>query len=137
MLGVVLATAMAASQRTDVTRELTEFERRLAATWKAGDCDAWGAMLAPDWSVIHLAGQVITKAGALTMCRAPRPAIETHTVDQLTVRSFGNAAVVTGRTTVVTGGENPQTIRLRFTDVYIRTAGRWQVVASHATKLEP
>ncbi len=68
------------------------------------------------------------------MCKAPRSPIETLKVDDLSVRAFGDAAVVTGRTTVTTGGADP-TLTLRFTDVFVRRAGRWQVVASQATRI--
>lgn len=92
-------------------------------------------MLAPEWSVIHITGAVLTKAEVVQMCKAPRPPIETSKLDDLSVRVFGDAAVVTGRTTATTGGAKPATLTLRFTDVFIRRAGRWQVVASQATRL--
>jgi ketosteroid isomerase-like protein len=120
---------------SDVARELTRFEHQLGATWKKGDCDAWGAMVAPDWSVIHMTGEVITRAQALEMCRTPAVSIETFDIDDIVVRQFGDTAVVTGRTRIVTGGAAPVTVSLRFTDVILRRAGRWQVVASHATRL--
>ena len=85
--------------------------------------------------MIHITGARITRAEALRMCQAPRPPIEMLKVDDLSVRTFGEAAVVTGRTTMTTGGTNPGTVTLRFTDVFIRRAGRWQVVASHATEI--
>lgn len=118
-------------------RELTRVVQRLASSWKNGDCDAWGGHLAPDWSVIHTTGAVITKAQALAMCRAPEVPIESFTVGDLSIRSFDTAAVVTGVTTVSVGGTRPQTIRLRFTDVFVHRQGRWLVVASHATRLTP
>jgi ketosteroid isomerase-like protein len=118
-----------------VTQELEGIEQQLAATWKKGDCSAWGAMLAPEWSVIDITGAVMTRAEALQVCRAPRAPIETVKIDDLSVRMFGEAAVVTGRTTATIGGAKPATLTLRFTDVFIRRAGRWQVVASQATRL--
>ena len=133
-----LALGLALSQGghlSAVTQELERIEQQLAATWKRGDCSAWGAMLAPEWSVIHITGAVITRGEALQMCKAPRAPIETLKVDDLSVRVFGDAAVVTGRTTATTSGAKPATLTLRFTDVFIRRAGRWQVVASHATRL--
>ena len=135
-LALVLALSQG-GQPSAVTQELERIEQQLAATWKKGDCTAWGSMLAPEWSVIHITGAVITKAEALQMCKAPRAPIETLKVDDLSVRVFGDAAVVTGRTTATTGGAKPATLTLRFTDVFIRRAGRWQVVASHATRLGP
>ena len=62
-------------------RDLERIEHWLAATWKAGDCTAWGAMVAPEWSVIHITGTTITKREALAMCRAPRQVGEDHKVD--------------------------------------------------------
>ena len=82
-------------------------------------------------------GAVITKAQAMEMCRKPQVPIEAFTIDQVVVRPFGDTAVVTGRTTVTTGDASPETLRLRFTDVFVRRAGRWQVVASHATRVAP
>ena len=118
-----------------VVQELTRLEQQLAATWKKGDCDGWGAVIAPEWSVIHIDGAIITRADALAMCKAPAAPIETFAIDDLSVRVFGDAAVVTGRTTVTVGGKEPATVRLRFTDVFIRRAGRWRVVSSQATSL--
>lgn len=125
----------AATGTSEIARELTRIEQQLAATWKGGDCPAWGAMLAPEWSVIHITGSVMTKAEALEMCKAPTVPIEAFEVDEISVRPFGDAAVVTGRTTVVTGGAAPGRVTLRFTDVFVRRASQWQVVASHATRL--
>jgi ketosteroid isomerase-like protein len=135
VLAIILA--LAVSQRPDasVVRELEGIEQQLAATWQAADCSAWGAMIAPGWSVIHITGEVITKAQALKMCNAPRSARETFKVDDVSVRIFGDAAVVTGRTTAATDGAKPSILTLRFTDVFVRLAGRWQIVASQATQL--
>jgi hypothetical protein len=119
-----------------VTRELEELEQQLATAWKSGNCEAWGAIVAPEWSVIHITGDVITRAQALEMCRNPEVSFESMTIDDVSVRSFSDAAVVTGRTTVVTSGTTPETVRLRFTDVFIHRDGRWQAVASHATRLD-
>ncbi len=121
---------------SDVVKDLERIEHDLASTWKKGDCAAWGAMLAPEWSVIHITGAVITRAQALETCKGPRPPIDVLTVDELSVRAYGDAAVVTGRTILKTGGTEPTSVRLRFTDVCVRRAGRWQVVASHATRLD-
>jgi ketosteroid isomerase-like protein len=117
------------------TRELTQIERQLAATYKRGDCDGWAALLAPEWSVTHITGEVITRAQAIETCKSGAIRLESLESDELSVRVFGNAAVVTGRTTASTGGASPATVRLRFTDVFIRQSGKWLVVASHATRL--
>lgn len=136
MLALALALSQPATTETaEVTRQLTGIEQQLAATWKHGDCSSWGAMVAPEWSVIHITGTLMTKAEALQMCSSPAAPIDAVEIDDIAVRQFGDAAVVTGRTRVITGGAAPGQVVLRFTDVFIRRAGQWQVVASHATRL--
>jgi uncharacterized protein (TIGR02246 family) len=115
-------------------RQLEGIEDQLASTWKNRDCSGWGALLADDWTVTHINAQVITKAQALEMCRTGPPL--TSTVDQLSVRVYGDTAIVTGRTTATSSGATPQTVRLRFTDVFVQRNGRWLVIASHATRME-
>jgi len=136
-LAFALLAGQPAARASSVTTELERIEQRIAAAWKNGDCAAWGAVAADEWSVVHITGAVITKAQALEMCRKPQAPIDTFAIDQIVVRPFGDTAVVTGRTMVTTGGNDPETVRLRFTDVFVRRGGRWQVVASHATRLAP
>jgi ketosteroid isomerase-like protein len=133
VFAIVVAIALNQGRDVTVVRELQEFEQRLATAWQKQDCSAWGAMLAPDWSVIHITGDVITKDKALEMCRAPRSGNETVAIEDVAVRVFGDAAVVTGRTTASAGPGSK--VVLRFTDVFIRGGGQWRVVASHATEL--
>jgi hypothetical protein len=137
VLHLALALTLAGAQAIDspaTTRELTEIEARLAATYRSGDCDGWGALLAAEWSVIHITGAEITKADAVQTCKAAVTRIDSLSSDHLVVRAFGDAAVVTGRTTASAGG---QTVLLRFTDVFVRRDGRWQAVASQATAIAP
>jgi ketosteroid isomerase-like protein len=122
-----------ATQDAAVVRQLETIEEQLASTWKNHDCAGWSSLLADDWSVMHIDAKVITKAEAVGMCRTG-PSI-TSTVDQVKVRSYGDTAVVTGRTKATVSGATPQTVTLRFTDVFVRRDGRWIVVASHATRL--
>jgi ketosteroid isomerase-like protein len=122
-----------ATQDAPAVRQLEAIEEQLASTWKNRDCAGWGALLSDDWSVTHIDAQLITKEQALEMCRTGPPV--TATVDQLRVRSYGDTAVVTGRTRATVSGAAPQTVTLRFTDVFVRRDGRWIAVASHATRL--
>jgi ketosteroid isomerase-like protein len=119
-------------------QELTAIEHALAASWKKGDCDAWSGHIAEGWSVVHLDGSIISRDQALTMCRGPRSAtIESFTVDELSIRLFGDTAVVTGRSVLQLRAEKPMTVRLRFTDVFVRRDGVWKAVASHASSIPP
>ena len=135
ILELLLALAVTQPNASGAVAELTQIEQRLASTWKQGDCAGWSAMIAPEWSVIHVTGETLTRAQVLEMCRKPPVPIEAFTIDDVNVRVFGDAAVVTGRTTVAAGGASPVTVKLRFTDVFIRRSGRWLAVASQATTI--
>ena len=125
------------STETDETaHEIEELEHRLAATWTSGDCVGWGALIAPEWSVTHINGAVMTREQALTMCRSSQVRIADMRYDDLAVKVFGNTVVATGQTTATTTGDAPETVVLRFTDVWLRREGRWRVVASQATRVE-
>lgn len=122
-----------ATQDAALTGQLEAIEAQLAATWQNRDCAGWSALLADDWSVTHIDGQVFNKVQALEMCRSG-PSV-TSSIDELHIRSYGDTAIVTGRNRATAGGSSRQTVTLRFTDVLVRRDGRWLVVASHATRL--
>ena len=92
--------------------------------------------MASDWAVIDIQGRVRTKAEVLEeMFATQDPGIEAMTIDDVMVRMVGEIGVVTGRT--VATGSDGSTVRLRFTDVFVRRDGRWQVVASQGTPIQP
>jgi hypothetical protein len=115
----------------DVVRELTAIEEQLASTYKNHDCDGWAALLADEWQVAHITGEVITKQAAVKACRSA-PEVSAR-YEELSVRSYGAMAIVTGINNASVATSPPQTVRLRFTDVFVRRNDRWVVVASHAS----
>jgi ketosteroid isomerase-like protein len=119
----------------DTGETLVALEHELARAWVAGDCAAWAALVAPEWTVTHLDGQVITRDQAIAMCRAAPVRAAAMRYEDLAVRVFGTTAVATGRTIAIAESEPPETVVLRFTDVWIHRDARWQVVASHATRV--
>jgi ketosteroid isomerase-like protein len=122
---------------TDVVEQLRDIENRLAVAWVEGDRAFIEKVLAEDWSVIDLTGRILTKADVLVEAFATKDRkIVSMQIDDLRVRSFGEWAIVTGRTHA-TGEYQDATaeVTLRFTDVFANRAGNWQVVASQATLL--
>jgi uncharacterized protein (TIGR02246 family) len=122
------------SDETD-DRRLREIQQELAAAWMARDRSRIEQLLAPDWAVTHVEGQRITRAEVFRdMLESDATRITSSEVDDIDVRIFGDAAVVTGRNHACgTQSGRPFDVRLRFTDVFVRRDGRWQAVASQAT----
>ena len=108
----------------------------MAAAWVAGDRSLHERLLADDWSVIDAAGRVLSKAEMLEEAFSGDREITSGQIDEISVRPFGDMAVVTGRTRIAGrfGGADVK-LTLRFTDVFARRGGDWQVVASQATLL--
>jgi len=115
--------------------ELAALEQALVKSVVGGDRATYSAILDPDWRTIDTLGRVRAKADVLEQLFAGPSPIADGTIDAVSVRLFGDAAVVTGRTTATPRAG--ATIVLRFTDVFIRRDGRWQVVASQGTRIAP
>jgi ketosteroid isomerase-like protein len=117
--------------------ELNELEQRLIRAWVDRDRETIDAVLDDNWAVIDVSGRILTKAQVLEEAfQTGDRQIEAGTIDEVRVRTFGEVAVVTGRT-IVTGTYrgSRSAVKLRFTDVCVKRGDRWQVVSSQATLL--
>ncbi|HEX8474639.1 MAG TPA: nuclear transport factor 2 family protein [Pyrinomonadaceae bacterium] len=119
---------------TKYSTQLNKLEQRLVKAWLENDWQTIDAILADDWSVIDPGGQILTKAQVMEEAKSGHRKIEAGTIDEVKVRSFGDVAVVTGRTAAAGSYQgNSFSVRLRFTDVCIKRGNNWQVVASQGT----
>lgn len=123
--------------RADGAEELRAIEQRLAEAWVKGDRDYINRVLADDWSVTDATGRVLSKNQVINEAFDSNDRqIESLEIDDVRVRVFGSCAVVTGTTRAKGRYKgSSMSVTLRFTDVFMRRAGRWQVVASQATQL--
>jgi ketosteroid isomerase-like protein len=101
------------------------------------DLAANDRLLADNWINVNPDGSVTTKAKLLELLKAGSFTIQSIENDEVMVRVFGDAAVVTGRSTTKRAGERGEilTRQVRFTRVYVRDHGRWQVVSAHNTPI--
>jgi ketosteroid isomerase-like protein len=131
--------AASVTQDADPVATITELEYRLASAWVKGDRPFVEALLTPDWTVTDPSGRVLTRQQVLdeAFVNSDRK-IDAMAIDDVRVRVLGDTAVATGRTRA-TGTYRGATasVVLRFTDVFVRLNGRWQVVASHGTIVTP
>jgi ketosteroid isomerase-like protein len=132
-----LAQDSKSSAASEVSELLRDIENRLASAWVNGDRSFIEQILADDWSVTDLTGRVLTKAEVLEEAFGSKDRkIDSMRIDDIEVRSFGDWAIVTGRTQA--SGEYQDEVAevtLRFTDVFVNRNGNWQAVASQATLL--
>ena len=111
--------------------ELARFE---AAT--KNDLDTLGKLLADDLTYTHSTGVLETKEVFLASLKSGKLQFKKIEPADLLVRVFDKTAVINGtaKVSVVSEGQ-PKDLSLRFTDVWVNRAGKWQMVAWQSVKL--
>jgi hypothetical protein len=114
---------------------LVQLQQTLARAWIDGDRATLERIIASDWRSTGPDGRMTDRPRVLSDVFETRiHKIRRLEIDDVNVRVFGDAAVVTGRTRGVGEfGATPYDVVIRFTDTFVRREGRWQAVASHAS----
>ncbi len=76
-------------------------------------------------------GKLVSKGDYLSKVKAAKPGSSPITMEAMTVRSFGEAAIVIG-TYRDNSAKSGKTIRWRFVDTWVRKTGGWMLVAAAA-----
>jgi ketosteroid isomerase-like protein len=126
-----------AGQADNPEQELRERLREWDEAYARRDREALNRILADDLFFTDAAGKVNNKAQyIMAIIKSPDISlIESVGSDDLKIRLYGDAAVVTGRSGIRGRPRHPATRNLfRFTDLWVKRQGRWQVVASQVTR---
>lgn len=118
-------------------RAVRELERQYRDAVMRQDIAAVGRILADDFIATSSRGEIRDKAKEIDDMRpSPDFKMEAFNLDDINVRIFGDTAVVTGRSTlqVAFKGKSGTTL-FRYTRVYVKRNGRWQVVAQQLTRM--
>ena len=128
------AVLLAAAASADDLESVTRLDRDISvATWTA-DSVWFEENLADEYVLITPTGAIKSKRDVIRELATPGMKMEPFEPFDVQVRMYGDTAVVTGRMRqrFVLGG-----IRyandLRYTDVYVKRKGRWQLVSAHAS----
>ena len=124
----------AETQGGGVGQELIRLENEWARAWVKSDLAFFDRIMADEYTWTSPWGQIVTKADNLALAKSGEDVIASWVLADLKVRVFGDAAVVTGRSTIKekykgedTGGQE------RWTHTWVKRAGRWQCVAAHSS----
>ena len=117
---------------------LLEMQQALAKAWLTRDRPTLERIIAPEWTSTGPDGRASDRARVLAQVFATGVhKIHALKIDEVEARVFGDAAVVTGRTHGVGEFDSARyDVVIRFTDVFVRRAGRWQAVASHSSLVQ-
>jgi len=124
----------------DVEKELRGLERQWLDAYIKHDAEAMARIEADDFTITYPDGSVRTKAEEVEAqkkaARQPADPSQASATEDEHIRVYGNTAVLTGVFVSKGGRQNPNAVfRSRYTDVYVRRGGVWQVVASQLTAI--
>jgi len=130
-LPAVLLCASRAQEKSDAGT-IRALEQKWTESYKQHSIDILSSLLADDFVNTIEDGSVYSKAGYISHTADASVKVEVAEQSDMKVRIHGDTAVVTGayhERGTSTG--KPYEYRDRFTDVWMRINGKWQVVASH------
>lgn len=122
--------------KSDTEQLILRLENEGREATLKNDIAANDRLLADNWLNVNPDGSVTSKARLLELLKNSSFTILSIDNDDVSVRAYGDAAVVTGRSTTKRAGQGSEIItrQVRFTRVYAKSKhGRWQVVSAHNT----
>ena len=122
----------------DITEKVVaELNRQWMQAYVKGDLDFLWKHMSEDYVGTFPDGTVLDKKGEIEAVKSGAVKIAEMTPKEMTVRIYGNAAVITGQSHIeaVVGGQ-AMSADFRFTDVWIAQEGSWRAVASQVTRIE-
>ena len=109
-------------------------ERDFATAVLSNNADAIGKFLTDDWAIVDADGGVIDKARFLSAIKSGTLVHEEMELDDLTVRTHGDSAVVTNITSTKGRFAGQEfTTQERATDFFVKRDGHWRCVSSQLT----
>jgi ketosteroid isomerase-like protein len=127
----------APAKGASVEQELIKLENDWNNAMVKRDVAALSRIVTDDWTTIDPDdGTIMTKAQSLADLKSGEDVYTSAVGDEWKVRVYGDAAVVLSRETVKEQYKGKDVSgQYRFTDTWIKKAGRWQCVASAGTKI--
>jgi ketosteroid isomerase-like protein len=127
-LGMVHGAEDKGSHDTNIEKDLIKLQRELVQALPKRDASAFDRIEADDFVFTDPEGTLRTKSQDIEALKSS--SIQSAEADDMKVRLYGDAAVVTGRLTCKgTYGGKDITGQYRFTDTWINQEGKWRCVA--------
>jgi ketosteroid isomerase-like protein len=123
------------SPASDLQQSLLNLETQWNGAHLRGDAESLGRLWAEELVVTVQEMPVMNRAQSLKIVASGRVKFKRYETSDVKVNVFGDAAVVTGRLKRVREKQGKDVEDdWRFTKVYVRRDGKWQVVAWHGSQ---
>lgn len=119
-----------------VEKAVMQMEEDLRVAITKGDAKAYARIVGDDYVFTNQDAVVRTKAQMVSAYESGSIKYESSKFDEIKVQAYGDTAVVTGRQTVKgQDGGKDLSGQFRYTRVYVKRDGRWQLVATQVTRI--
>lgn len=124
-------------QRVQSDQEiLIQLERDWDTAFHLKDVDFIENILADEFIATHGDGSRSDKAEELALVAELSPQVDSSTLDDFTVKVYGDTAVVWFTQHLVGPSQGrPLAVTYRYVDIFVIREGRWQCVASQSTRV--
>jgi ketosteroid isomerase-like protein len=125
-----------ANESAPVEQTLLQMERDWNQATLTKDFKTLNRIIAEDWIGVDFKGVTTTKAESIAELRAGESRNESVELGDMTVRVYGNSAVVIGSDVEKSRYQGKDSSgKYAWMDVFVKRNGRWQAVASESTKI--
>lgn len=135
-IGTFLVSGQESSSRRKAESEILKTNEEYDKAIISRDAAAYERILAHDFIFTDYKGNVFNKTQEIEKVRTGNLTFESGKSDDLRVKIYGKTAVVTGRFTAKGKSKNQNfTFAERYTAVFVKRNGRWQMVAEQSTEI--
>ena len=135
LLAAFVSPASARDAESD-KRDILQVEAALCHAFEVGDVESVRKVLDQRFTLTSSTGVVTDLAQNLKEVETRQPAYDVFRNHGQAIRVYGDAAVVTGITTVKgRSGGDAFAADFQFTDTWVHRDGQWKLAASHASRL--
>ena len=139
MVITLMAVAALSLAQTDsaLLRELLQIESEIARANRECDYKYFAYVEATEFIFTDASGSVTTREQDLATERDCRKADYRSEVDEPRLLKYGDVAILNARNSVFLKDREGKPVirRNRFTDVFVRRDGRWQLVSGHSSRI--
>jgi ketosteroid isomerase-like protein len=134
IVALLVISTLSAQVPSTVERDLIKLENDWTTAWQKKDTAFLQKLWADEYLSTDYEGITYTKSQDLANVSDKGTNMTSFALTDLKVHVYGDTAVVTGvNTTKLTFKGKDDSGAYRFTDVFVKRDGRWQVVATHAS----
>jgi hypothetical protein len=117
-------------------QKVIDLDRQRMTAMAKKDIATLNQLLADDLIYTHSSARLDTKKSLIGAMESGATVYTAVEPSEVVAQDVGDAVVLTGVAAIsVNSGGNPNSFRVRFTDVYANKGGQWQMVTWQSTRL--